>query len=97
MFLFFGSITGSSSNKMDSSTSGNVDDPELEEKALLAPQPVRGHAVDDRVDQREETVGVEVAPEANPTIVSYNAMGSPARFENRKIFFFEKHSSLLHR
>ena len=41
----------------------DVDDAQLEEEALVGPQPVGGHAVHHRVDQGEETVGVEVAPE----------------------------------
>ena len=39
-------------------------DPHLVEEAGALPEPVGGHAVHDCVDQREEAVGVEVAPES---------------------------------
>jgi hypothetical protein len=34
---------------------------------------------------------------ANPTIAIYNATGSLESFKNKKFFYFEKSSSLLHR
>lgn len=48
---------------MHAPTAPDVDHAHLEEEALVGPQPVGGHAVDDGVDQGEEAVRVEVAPE----------------------------------
>ena len=56
------SSTWSSSNKVYSTTPSNVDHAKLVQEAVLGPQPVSRQAVDDRVDQGEEAIGVEVAP-----------------------------------
>ena len=50
---------------MNSPAACNVHHTQLGEKSDLVPQPSRGNAVDDGVDQRKQTVRVEVAPGVN--------------------------------
>ena len=49
-------------DEVDAAAARDVDDVERVEEAGALPEPVRGHAVHDGVDEREEAVGVEIAP-----------------------------------
>ena len=46
---------------MDHPGAGYVDGAHPLQEAVIAPDPAGGHAVDDRVEKREQTVGLEVA------------------------------------
>jgi hypothetical protein len=47
---------------MNTPASCNVYSSHFVKESVLAPKPVSGDAVDDRVDQGEQAVGVKVAP-----------------------------------
>ena len=49
-------------DEVDAAAARDVDDVKRVEEARALPEPVRGHAVHDGVDEREEAVGVEITP-----------------------------------
>ena len=56
-------ITWGSTDKVNSSAAGDIDDSEVFEEAVVAPDPSGRHAVDDGVDEREEAICVKVTSE----------------------------------
>ena len=56
---------------MYSSATGDIHGSHLVEEAVLAPDPVRRNAVDDRVHQGKEAVRIEVAPVEEKQVLSY--------------------------
>ena len=53
---------------MDSTAAGDVDDVEHVEEAGALPEPMGRDTVHDGVDQREEAVGVEIAPSRRDSV-----------------------------
>lgn len=52
---------GGTAYQVNRTTAGNVHSAEIVEETMLTPHPASGYAVDHRIKQREQTVGLEIA------------------------------------